>query len=182
MWPKYLETRETERLIIRPLTNEDVEPWIPYIMDEEATAYFPIEWKLSPEKSQEWIDFQLKRYAESRYGLQALIEKESGQLIGQCGLLAQKVDDIEELEIGYHLLPEFWGKGYASEAAQFFKKLAFENQLTTSIISIIDLENTPSIKVAERNGMRREKQTTYYDMDVYVYRIHEEDFKNSLKP
>ncbi len=179
MWKDYLKKRETERLIIRPLVEGDTEAWIPYIMDETATQYFPIEWKLSPEKSKEWIDFQLNRYKEGKYGLQALVEKESGQLIGQCGLLAQTVDGIDELEIGYHLLPEHWGKGYATEAAKMFKKLAFGNELTESIISIIDIENVPSQKVAERNGMTRGKRTTYLDMDIYVYRIHKEEFENA---
>lgn len=153
--------------------------WREFIMDEVATKYFPDDWKMKPEKSPEWIDFQLKRYQEERYGLQALIDKKSGNLIGQCGLLLQNVDGRNEIEIGYHLISRYWGKGYAIEAASEFKKLAFENNVTTSIISIIDIENVPSQKVAEKNGMTRATRTKYLDMDVFIYRIQYEDYKNT---
>ena len=179
MWPDYLKTRETERLLLRPLVPEDARAWEAFVMDEKATEFFPSDWKLSPEKAKEWIEFQLKRYADSRYGLQALIEKGSGKLIGQCGLLAQHIDNVDELEVGYHLLPAYWGKGYASEAAQAFKAMGFDNGLADSIISIIDVGNTASQKVAERNGMRRGVRTEYYGMEVFVYRISREEYLGS---
>ena len=177
MWKNYLEDRETERLLIRPLVSDDDQDWQEFIMDEVATKYFPDEWKLKPEKSKEWIDFQLKRYNDKRYGLQALIDKKTGKLIGQCGLLSQTIADRSELEIGYHLISRFQGNGYATEAAREFKKLAFANNLTDSLISIIDLENIPSQKVAERNGMTRETQTVFMKTDVFIYRITLEDYK-----
>jgi RimJ/RimL family protein N-acetyltransferase len=111
MWKDYLEERETERLCIRPLVKKDAQAWITFIMDEHAKRFFPDEWKLKPERSGEWIDLQLARYTENQYGLQALVEKKSGDLVGQCGLLTQTVDGIDELEIGYHLLPRYWGNG-----------------------------------------------------------------------
>lgn len=176
MLQNYLIEKETERLIIRPLDRGDAIAWQEFVMDEVATKYFPDEWKLSPEKSGEWIDFQLKRYEENRYGLQALVDKKSGELIGQCGLLAQTIDNIDELEIGYHLIPRFWGNGYAIEAAKEFKKIGFENNLAESIISIIDPENILSQSVAERNGMTRDTKTWYMEMEVFIYRIKREAY------
>jgi len=175
MWSQYLKARETERLLLRPLVLEDQGAWEEYINDKEATKYFPEEWL----NSKEWIEFQIQRYEGDRYGLLAVVENNTGELIGQCGLLSQKVDGVDELEIGYHLIPRFWGNGFAIEAARALKKLAFENNLADSIIPIIETKDLPSIKVAERNGMTREKQTRYMDMDVFVYRIHKEEyFKN----
>ncbi len=176
MWKHYLEERETERLLIRPLVMSDYQAWHEFIMDEVATKFFPDEWKLKPEKSGEWINLQLKRYKENRYGLQALIEKKSGELIGQCGLLTQTIGGCNELEIGYHLIPRYWGNGYATESAREFKKLGFENNLTESIISIIDLDNILSQKVAQRNGMIRENKTIFLGMDVFIYRITREEY------
>ena len=75
MWKHYLEERETERLIIRPLQKSDAQVWQEFIMDEHATRFFPDDWKLKPEKSGEWIDHQLARYEENRYGLLALHSK-----------------------------------------------------------------------------------------------------------
>ncbi|MBS1577911.1 MAG: GNAT family N-acetyltransferase, partial [Bacteroidetes bacterium] len=65
--------------------------------------------------------------------MNALIEKESGRLIGHCGLLVQTVDNITELEIAYSLLPEFWNKGYATEAASKCRDYAFENDFSDSL-------------------------------------------------
>lgn len=182
MWKNYLEERETERLLIRPLLQSDHRVWQEFIMDEIATGFFPDEWKLKPERAGEWIHLQLQRYEENRYGLQALIEKQSGEFIGQCGLLTQIIDDHTELEIGYHLIRRFWGNGYATEAATEFKKMAFDNHLAKSIISIIDIENSQSQKVARRNGMTRESKTRFMEMDVFVYRIEREVYmKQSRK-
>lgn len=171
MWEEYLQQRETDRLIIRPLTMQDEPAWNEFTMDEEATKYFPTEWKLMPQSAKEWIQFQQKRYRENKYGLQALVDKWTGKLIGQCGLLAQHVDGVDELEIGYHLMREYWGHGFAIEAASAWKSWAFEAGLADSIVSIIEITNTPSQRVAERNGMSREKQTVYYEQDVFIYRV-----------
>lgn len=101
----------------------------------------------------------------------ALVEKETNVLVGWCGLLVQVVDGKEELEVGYSLLPAYWGKGYATEASRRCLELAFENQLAESLISIIQIHNTPSQRVAERNGLIRERQTTYHGNPVFIYRI-----------
>ncbi|MGW8314555.1 MAG: GNAT family N-acetyltransferase [Bacteroidales bacterium] len=176
MWKKYLIVRETDRLIIRPLDKTDYLVWQEFIMDKVATKFFPDDWKLKPGKSEEWIELQLERYRENRYGLQALILKKSGEFIGQCGLLTQTIEGRNELEIGYHLIPRFWGNGFATESAGAFKKLGFENNLAGSLISIIDMENILSQKVAQRNGMKKETQTKFMDMDVYIYRIKLEEY------
>ena len=118
-----------------------------------------------------WIERQLARYAENRYGMMALIEKTSGELMGQCGLMTQMVDDKSELEIGYHLLAKYWKHGYATEAAKAFRDFAFRNNLSESLISIIDVENYPSQNVAARNGMKVDKKSTFFDKDVLIYRI-----------
>ena len=154
----------------------DYQAWHEFIMDEVATKFFPDDWKLKPEKSEKWINLQLKRYKENRYGLQALIEKKSGELIGQCGLLNQTIDGRNELEIGYHLIPRYWGNGYAIESAREFKRLGFENNLSESIISIIDLENILSQKVAKKNGMTKENKTMFLEMEVFIYRITLEEY------
>ena len=109
----------------------------------------------------------------------ALIEKTSGCFVGQCGLLTQKIEGKEELEIGYHLIPEFWKNGYATEAAKIIKVFAFENDLTESLISIIHSENIASQKVAERIGMSRHSTTIFRDMEAFVYRITKEEYMNN---
>jgi [ribosomal protein S5]-alanine N-acetyltransferase len=162
---------QTERLNLRPLTLDDVETWRPFTVDPRAMefmiTFYPPE---VTDRALHWIEFQLRRYAENRYGMMALIEKETGEMVGMCGLLSQVVDDIPELEVGYHILPNYWGKGYAPEAAKFFINYAFDNNLNDSIVSIIDVGNVKSQRVAEKNGLFRDKQTVQKGDDVFVYR------------
>jgi [ribosomal protein S5]-alanine N-acetyltransferase len=82
------------------------------------------------------------------------------------------LDGAEELEIDYSLMPSQQGKGYAIEAAKKCKEVAFENQLSPSIISIIHIHNEASAKVAINNGMLLDKSTLYNNSPVNVYRIN----------
>jgi [ribosomal protein S5]-alanine N-acetyltransferase len=162
---------ETERLNIRLLVAEDAKAWQAFIDDDEAMRFMRTFYPPEVEyPALYWIGFALNRYFEGRYGLMALVDKQTGLLVGQCGLLAQIVDDKPEIEVGYHILPKYWGKGYAPEAAQFFMNYAFDNNLTDSIISVIDVGNVKSQRVAEKNGLFREKQVVQMGDDVFVYR------------
>lgn len=176
----YPGTFETERLLIRPLTEEDAIQWLPFMTSKKALEFFPVFATGNPIKNAHaWLERQLKRYRENRFGLEALIDKQTGSFLGQCGLLEQELDGAVELEIGYSLLPAHWGKGYATESALFFRDWAFEQGLRPSIISVIDRNNTASQKVAERVGMVWEKEVSWNKMDVFVYRIREEVWKTS---
>lgn len=168
---KYPAPIETARLIARPLTMGDATAWERFLGDEEATRYFPVSDDPLAVRAHQWMERQLNRYADGQFGLMALVRKSDGVWIGQCGLLRQEVDGLTELEVGYHIFPEHWLQGYASEAAIAFRDFAFEQELAPSIISIIDRENIGSQKVALRNGMRREKACTFRGLDVYVYRV-----------
>ncbi len=169
---KYLlEGHETERLFFRRIDQLDFNDWLKFFQDPLTSVHW-IEEKFSPEVDcKKWYQKQLSRYENNRGGMNALIERESGRLIGHCGLLIQTVDGITELEIGYSLLPEFWNKGYAFEAASRCKDYAFQNNFSESLISIISITNLPSQKVALKNGMVIQKETIYNQNKVYIFRI-----------
>jgi [ribosomal protein S5]-alanine N-acetyltransferase len=150
----YPDHLETPRLVTRFVTAADAAIWFEYCNDPVATTYTAIPEKTPAEMAQYVIDLTLKRYAEGRLGLQALISKETGEFIGQCGLLVQEVNGKQEIEVGYHLLRRHWGKGYGTEAAQIFRDYGFEHNFADSIISLIHPQNLPSKRVAVRNGMR----------------------------
>jgi ribosomal-protein-alanine N-acetyltransferase len=103
-------------------------------------------------------------------GLNTLRERSSGALVGYCGLLVQQ-EEVTELEIGYSLLPSYWGQGYASEAALICKAFATTHQLASSIISIISLPNVASQHVARNVGMQGEKVTWYAGNEVKIFRV-----------
>lgn len=103
--------------------------------------------------------------------MNALIDKNTHEFVGQCGLLVQTIDGKEELEIGYAIMPSHRGKGYASEAAIKCKAFAFENNFCKSLISVIVPENIDSIKVALKNGMILEKTSISNGDEVNIYRV-----------
>ncbi len=171
--PKYLlENQASERLIFRKLTASDFDDWLPFYHNPKSTQF----WEGLPtdpvKACQEQFNRVFERYENDLGGMNALISKESGELVGICGLLVQTVDNVQELEIGYSMLPKYWLQGYAIEAAQKCKKYAFDNNFSDSLISIIHVDNVPSQKVAKKNGMCLDKTTTYKDNPVHIFRVN----------
>lgn len=175
---KYLlEGQETARLIFQKISEADFNEWVKFFEDPNTSLHWVEEKKTPIVACEKWYHKQHWRYENDQGGMNALIEKSSSRLIGHCGLLVQTVDGIKELEIGYSLLPEFWNKGYAYEAAAWCKEYAFQNSFSNSLISIISLTNIPSQKVALKNGMTIEKETIYHENQVYIFRV----LKQSLR-
>jgi [ribosomal protein S5]-alanine N-acetyltransferase len=167
-----LDNQQSERILFRRVTQEDFNSWLEFFKDPRSLQYLALP-KLEPEAlCQFWIDLILERYAKNRGGMNALIEKATGAFLGQCGLLFQDIDGKTEIEIGYSIIPKYWGKGYATEAAIKCKEYAFENNLTDSIISIILQGNKNSVNVALKNGMKYDKTTVYKERTADIYRIN----------
>jgi len=118
----YQDNLQTERLYTRFITIEDIDIWTTFFDEPECCKFFPtFGLPNARARAEHWINKGLTRYEQKTFGLQALINKETNEFIGQCGLLLQEVDGIKELEVGYSLLRKHWGKGYATEAASTFK-------------------------------------------------------------
>jgi RimJ/RimL family protein N-acetyltransferase len=166
-----LDGEETKRLKFRNLFPSDFEAWLPFHEDARSTQY----WEGLPKDPQiacqEQFDRVFERYEKKLGGMNALTHKSHGNLVGICGLLVQTVDGLQELEIGYSILPLYWKQGYATEAAVKCREHAFKNNLADSLISIIHVDNIPSQKVALKNGMHLDKTTFYRDNPVHIYRI-----------
>ena len=164
---------KSDRLDIRPLVQADWKDWIHFMNDDVAIKYFPAFRVEEAEKNaKNWINKQLDRYRNGQFGMLALIDRQSGEFVGQCGLLTQEVDGVLELEIGYSLIRKHWGKGYATEAAQFLKQWVFKQGITKTIISIIKTDNEDSKGVALKNGMIPSTELVWKDLDVVIYRVN----------
>ena len=162
---------ETERLFMRRITREDFSALCRTLKDETAMRAY--EGAFSDEEVKEWIDRQIARYKEYEFGLWAVILKETGELIGQCGLTMQPWKDKSVLEIGYLFERKQWHKGYATEAARACKKYAFENLKSDAVCSIIRDTNVASQNVALRNGMKKKDEWVkrYKGVDMPHYRF-----------
>lgn len=171
MNPYLLDQQESERLFFRKVQASDFKTWLPFFYDPESTKY----WNGIPKNPeiacQEQFDRIFERYQANLGGMNALVSKKNQKLVGLCGLLVQNVDNVQELEIGYSLLPQYRGQGFALEAAITCKQHAFQHQLAPSLVSIIQIHNLPSQKVALNNGMHNSKSTQYKNNPVYIYRI-----------
>ncbi len=175
---KYLlDGEETERLLFRKIQFSDFDQWLEFHKNPETSKYWIAEKEDPPTECTKWYNRQLERYAQGLGGMNALIHKQTNALLGHSGLLVQTVDGVEELEVAYSLLPAFWNKGYATEAAMKCRDVAFQNAYADSLISIISLTNIPSQNVAMRLGMTAEKTTVYKDNEVYIFRIRKTQVK-----
>ena len=170
---RYLLTgEETKRLRFRLLEKNDFDTWLPLFSTPEAVNFLGLANIPSPEeRCQKWFEITYNRYESNLGGMNVLLEKGSDKFIGQCGLLVQEVDGIRELEIGYSILPQYWGNGYATEAARKCKEFAFDKNFAKSLISIVHVDNIRSERVARKNGMILNKQTVFKEMKVNIFRI-----------
>jgi RimJ/RimL family protein N-acetyltransferase len=90
---------------------------------------------------------------------------------GYCGFFHQQVDRTDEIEIGYRLYPDYWNRGLATEAAQAARDHAFRDLQLARVISLIHPDNIASRRVAEKNGMIFEKETTFRGFPTLVFAI-----------
>ncbi|MDR0823864.1 MAG: GNAT family N-acetyltransferase [Prevotella sp.] len=164
---------ETNRLVLRELTENDFAELCEILQDEEVM--YAYEHAFSNEEVEDWLNRNLKRYSDAGFGLWAVIKKDTNKFIGQCGLTVQEIDNGKYLEIGYLLKKKYWHNGFAIEAATACKTYAFDILKQGKVYSIIRTNNIASQKVAERVGMKVVKEITkhYYEMDMphYVYCI-----------
>lgn len=157
---------QTDRLALRQMTQADFPALCRVLQDPVAmTAY---EHAFDDAEVQAWLDRQLERYRCDGFGLWAVVLRETGAVIGQCGLTWQDCRGEKVLEIGYLFERAHWHRGYATEAAAAVKHYAFDRLDAQEVYSIIRDTNTASQNVARRNGMqlRGSMVKHYYGMDM----------------
>lgn len=158
----------TERLVLRRLTERDLDDLNRMLGSKTVMRYYPEPW--SPAKVSAWLERQLASYSENGFGIWA-IELADGTFVGECGLIWQTVEGTRDVEIGWHVLPEHWRKGYASEAAAAARDHAFEGIGLERVISIIRPINIPSRGVAEKIGMTVEREADFHGIHHYIYAL-----------
>ena len=161
---------ETNRLLLRRLTLDDVDNLLGIFSDPEAMRYYPA--TKSRQETIDWIHWNLKSYNEHGFGLWAVIRKNTRTFAGQCGLIMQRnVDGRDEVEIGYSFLRAQWNSGFATEAAMACRDFGFANLNLAHLVSLIDAENRASQRVAEKVGMSCEKEIDRWGKRIQVYGI-----------
>ena len=161
---------ETPRLILRPFTPADLDR-LAELMANKDFMRFSLG-PLTREQTQE--RFLDKVIGWDRDGLPsqfAMIIRSSGALVGYCGFFHHEVDGKMEIEIGYRLDSNFWNRGLTTEAARAVRDHGFSDLKLEYVISLIHPENNPSRRVAEKNGMTLERETTFRGFPTFVFSI-----------
>lgn len=156
-----MKVLETERLRFRRLEISDAEDLFRIYSDTEVMKFMG-ESPPSIEAERNNIEAHIKKYYQTgSFGFWATIFKESGKFIGRCGLLTSQIAGKDEIEIGYLLDRNFWGKNLATEAACGILDFAFQRLDLKRIVAVIHPENLASKKVAEKAGMVYERNVSY---------------------
>lgn len=167
---------ETERLILRKFNQTDVDAV--YAMRSDADLMrFIRDPQTNRAEAESWINLVSSRWETEKIGFCAVVEKRSGKFAGWCGLWRLK--ETDEIEVGYALVKEFRGKGYASEASEAFLKYGFEELNLKEIVAVARAENRASRRVMERLGMSYDYTGKFYNSDLVHYSITKEEFFNA---
>ena len=142
---------ETPRLLLREMDISDMDSLRMILQDEKVM--YAYNGAFDERETVMWMQKQLQRYKDFGFGLWAVVLKESGEMIGQCGITMQEYNDMMIPEVGYLLAYKHWHKGYAIEAAMACRDYGFSTFHFDAIYSIIRDNNIASQKVAIRNGM-----------------------------
>lgn len=165
---------ETPRLIIRHLAPSDADALAAIISDPEVMRYSGSGARTYAD-AVKFIERAVTSYAtDDGRGTWAMVRKDDGAMIGYCGYFTRENDGVTEHEIGYRLIHSCWGKGFATEAVAAVRDVALDRYGVTRLIALIDPPNLASIRVAEKIGMRHERDLFTHGrrMSVYVLEHH----------
>lgn len=176
--------RTTDRLVLREFVESDWQTVLAYQTDERYLHYYAWESR-TPEEVQAFVGMFLDMRREqprSKFQL-AIVERESGRLIGSCGIRKETPDALEA-ELGYELAPDMWGNGYATEAARAMVTFGFRELGVHRIWANCIADNGPSTRVLGRLGMRLEgrlREKEYFKgrwWDMLLYGLLESEWRS----
>ena len=144
---------ETERLLLREMTNDDSPALYKVLSNSDIMQHYPYAFDANGVRN--WIERNIKRYRILGFGLWALCLKETGEVIGDCGLTMQFVNGDIKPEIGYHIRADKQRKGYAKEAAIAVRDWAFNNTPFNIVYSFMKYTNEASAKTAMSYGCKQ---------------------------
>ena len=116
---------ETERLLLRPYTLDDFPALYEIMSDPETMQHYPA--PFDADRTRNWIAWNLDNYEKYGFGLWAVVLKETGEFIGDCGITLQNIDGEILPEIGYHIHKKYWRRGFGKEAARAVRDWGFRN-------------------------------------------------------
>ena len=165
---------ETKRLILRFFREEDMDAMAQLFANPDFMRF---SLGVFTERKQT-VAFIEKVMRWDRTGIPsqfAVVPRGEDAIVGYCGFF-QHVEVPGEIEIGYRLHPDYWNRGLITEAARAVRDHGFRDWKLSRVISLIHPENIPSRRVAEKNGMKVEKEITFRGFPTLVYAISRQEW------
>lgn len=170
---------ETERLIFRRFTDEDLPQLIEHRADPEVNKYLGGIERQNPEALRARIKFYMECFDKFGFGMCPMIWKETGEVIGTAGL--QPLEDTGEVEVGYSIIKNYWGKGIGTEAARGWMEYGFNTAGLDRIVAVAVVENEASQHIMRKLGMKFEKYSDSYGSRCAFYAVSKQDFLRGSK-
>jgi RimJ/RimL family protein N-acetyltransferase len=171
---------QTKRLILREYTMDDFDALYEIMSDPETMQHYPA--PLDQARTRRWIEWNLENYQKYGWGLCALVLKETGEFICDCGITLQDIDGQLLPEIGYHIHKKYWRRGFAKEAARAVRDWVFENTDYDKIYSYMKYTNVASYSTALANGMKKVKEYPDPKNEIsYAYAITRREWEELKK-
>ncbi len=164
---------KTESLVVRQFQSAALDVFAALYADPQVMRYVGDGTTLPRSEVARWIDVCQEKYRSRGYGTSAVFEKATGDFIGYCGVVRAPGNDFDELIYVFHV--QSWGKGYATEAGRATLAYVFEKSTLDKIYATIYPDNGPSIKVADKLGMKFEKQERDPDGTYISYYVAERE-------
>ncbi len=160
-------TLRTPRVTLREFNASDLEVLVKLMGDEDQMSLY-----LRPRTRDEtnaWLDRHISLYQEHGYGLWLIEKNVGGHFLGYCGIRPRTIEGREETEMAWHIHKLFWNHGLATESAAACRALAFARFGISRLVAVIDPVNEPSHRVAQKIGMRAEREMVLDDWPCVMY-------------
>lgn len=159
----------TQRLTLRPFTEQDLLPFHTILNEPGLLQYFPTPDPPSLERVEKMLARLMAHWEEHGYGVWAVEASATGQLLGRCGLFY--IAETAEVEVDFILGRAFWGQGFATEAGQASLHYGFDQHNLAAIVGIVHPENRASQRVLTKIGMTLTRADNYFGMACLRYEI-----------
>ena len=165
----------TPRLYLRQFSMSDLNDLSLIRSDPDVMRFIGAGQPHSMDQVRKALENILSVWKQHGFGRWAVVHKQDKKLIGWCGLAF--LDKTEEIEIGYGIAREHWGKGFTTEAAAATIRFGFEELNLNRIVAVAMPENTASRRVMEKIGMRYEKTGHWYEAELVYYVISQDEYE-----
>jgi RimJ/RimL family protein N-acetyltransferase len=161
----------TPRLLLRTPVREDALTLHDAVFgDADAMSFSSHGPARDVAESRSWLERHLAHLERHDFGMGLMIERVSGQLVGFAGLIHVEFEGAD-VELGYRLRREAWGRGMATEAGRAWIEYGFESLGLARIVGLVDPANTASRRVLEKCGMRHRGAGRHYGADLLIYAV-----------